>query len=392
MNGELVADVPAEDLVLGGGAPVYHREYTEPSYYAESKKFDISQVEEPKDLKQVSKFLASHPNIASKRWVYEQYDSMVGTKNMSTNLPSDAAVVNIKGTDKAIVLTVDCNARYIFADPEVGCSIAVAEAARNIVCSGGVPSAITNCLNFGNPYNTEVYWQFVGVIKGMGKACLKFSTPVTGGNVSFYNQSSSVGKAGGNVSNAVFPTPTIGMLGVMEDKKLQTSLAFKNEGDLIYLIGDSKNDINSSEYLYSYHNVKLSPAPSFDLDKEFELQESVKGLIKNGLIQSAHDCADGGLFISLLESSMPYSLGFDIETDIDFRKDAYLFGEAQSRVVVSVSPEKEDDFIEFMAQSSVEFTIIGIVNDGKVIVDDENWGNVAEYKSSYDNSLATHLN
>ncbi len=392
MNGELVADVPAEDLVLGGGAPVYHREYTEPAYYAESKKFDISQIEEPSDLKQVATFLASHPNIASKRWVYEQYDSMVGTKNMTTNLPSDAAVVNIKGTDKAIVLTVDCNARYIFADPEAGCAIAVSEAARNIVCSGGVPSAITNCLNFGNPYNTEVYWQFVGVIKGMGKACLKFSTPVTGGNVSFYNQSSSVGKAGGNVTNAVFPTPTIGMLGVMEDKKLQTSLAFKNEGDLIYLIGDSKNDINSSEYLYSYHNVKLSPAPFFDLDKEFELQEGVKGLIVNGLIQSAHDCSDGGLFVTLLESSMPYSLGFDIETDVDFRKDAYLFGEAQSRVVVSVSPSKEDDFIEFMAQSNVEFTIIGIVNDGKVIVDDENWGNVAEYKLSYDNSLASHLN
>ena len=192
MHGQLVADVPAHDLVLGGGAPVYEREYKEPAYFAASKMFNINTVPEPSNLKEVMMHLVNHPNIASKNWVYEQYDSMVGTLNMSTNKPSAAAVVNLKDSDRALALTVDCNSRYVNADPEVGCAIAVAEASRNIVCAGGVGLAITNCLNFGNPYNPEVYWQFVGAIKGMSKACKKFDTPVTGGNVSFYNQSTNV--------------------------------------------------------------------------------------------------------------------------------------------------------------------------------------------------------
>ena len=233
MHGELVADVPADDLVLGGGAPIYEREYSEPAYYQEFKKFSIDQVEQPKDLAEVAKFLTTHPNIASKKWVYEQYDSMVGTINMGTNAPKDAGVVNVKGTNKALAMTVDCNARMVNADPEEGCAMAVAEAARNIVCSGGVPSAITNCLNFGNPYNPEVYWQFVGAIKGMSKACLKFKTPVTGGNVSFYNQTAIDGN-----EVPVFPTPTIGMLGIVEDKKYIMSLDFKGKSDLIYLLGE----------------------------------------------------------------------------------------------------------------------------------------------------------
>ncbi len=180
MNGELVADVPADDLVLGGGAPVYNREYREPAYYQENLKFTLDSVPEPTDLKAVAQHLVSHPNIASKRWVTDQYDSMIGTATMTTNRPCDAAVVAVKGTDKAIALTIDCNARYVYADPQKGCAIAVAEAARNITCAGGEPVAITNCLNFGNPYVPEVYWQFVSAIKGMSEACTKFQTPVTG--------------------------------------------------------------------------------------------------------------------------------------------------------------------------------------------------------------------
>ena len=232
MNGAQVGDVPAESLVLGGGAPQYEREYTEPAYYKEFKKFDINSVEQPEQLKVVADALLSMPNISSKRWVYEQYDSMVGTRTMTTNVPSDAGVVNIKGTNKALAMTVDCNSRYVNADPEVGTMIAVSEAARNIACSGAEPSAITNCLNFGNPYNPESYWQFVGAIKGMSAACLKFNTPVTGGNVSFYNQSVING-----VEVPVFPTPTIGMIGILEDKNKLMSLDFKDKGDLIFLIG-----------------------------------------------------------------------------------------------------------------------------------------------------------
>lgn len=383
---ELVADVPADDLVLGGGAPVYEREYTEPAYFEEYKKFSIDNVQQPKNLVEVAKFLTAHPNIASKKWIYEQYDSMVGTINMGTNAPKDAGVVNIKGTNKALAMTVDCNARMVNANPEEGCAMAVAEAARNIVCSGGVPSAITNCLNFGNPYNPEVYWQFVGSIKGMSKACLKFETPVTGGNVSFYNQTASEGK-----EVPVFPTPTIGMLGVVEDKSHVMSLDFKGKSDLIYVLGESHNDINSSEYLSSYHGIKESTTPPFCLDKEYDLQALVKDLIRKQAVESAHDIADGGLFITLLESAMYADLGFDITTSGELREDAFLFGEAPSRVVVSVTEIEEDKFLDVLKKHAVPFSLLGHVTKGEIRVDDVSYGEVAEYKDIFDNALAKRL-
>jgi len=379
MNGELVADVPADDLVLGGGAPVYNREYREPAYYQENLKFTLDSVQEPADLKAVAHHLVSHPNIASKRWVTDQYDSMIGTATMTTNRPCDAAVVAVKGTDKAIALTIDCNARYVYADPQKGCAIAVAEAARNITCAGGEPVAITNCLNFGNPYVPEVYWQFVSAIKGMSEACTKFQTPVTGGNVSFYNQSSDEGP--------VFPTPTIGMLGVLDDKNTLMTSNFKAEGDLIYLIGESQNDIASSQYLASFHNVTAAPAPYFDLEKEYDMHQVVKQLIKEKLIQSAHDVADGGLYIALLESAMPNSLGFAIESEDDIRKDAFLFGEAQGRVVVSVKLEQQEAFIELLATSTTEFSLLGTVTSGALLVDEESFGTIKEANAVYQNVL-----
>ncbi|MGK0436953.1 MAG: phosphoribosylformylglycinamidine synthase, partial [Flavobacteriales bacterium] len=227
-NGELIASTPAEPLILGGGAPVYDREFKEPAYFEEYKKFDINKVAEPTDLKATAMKLVGTPNIASKRWIYEQYDSMVGTKNMSTNSPSDAAIVNVKGTNTALAMTVDCNSRYVNANPVKGTEIAVSEAARNIVISGGIPSAITNCLNFGNPYNPECFWQFKGAIEGMSNACRKFKTPVTGGNVSFYNQTKIDG-----VETPVFPTPTIGMIGIVPDKTKVMTLDFKQTRDSI---------------------------------------------------------------------------------------------------------------------------------------------------------------
>ena len=379
MNNELVADVPADDLVLGGGAPVYNREYKEPAYFQENKKFNIDQVPEPTDLVAVSEFLIKHPNIASKRWVIGQYDSMVGGANMSTNQPADAAIVNIKGTDKAIALTVDCNARYVHADPEIGCAIAVAEAARNITCAGAEPVAITNCLNFGNPYIPEVYWQFVSAIKGMSSACTKFETPVTGGNVSFYNQSSDEGP--------VFPTPTIGMLGILDTKSSMMTLDFKNVGDAIYLIGESKNDISSSEYLYSYHKIKSSPAPFFDLAKEYDTHQFIKQLIQSHAIVSAHDVADGGLFITLMESAMSRNLGFEIESEEGIRKDAFLFGEAQGRIVVSVPEAKQAEFIEIAATSAIEYTLLGTVSAGDILIDEQSFGHVSKYKSTFETAL-----
>jgi len=307
---------------------------------------------------------------------------MIGTGNMTTNFPSDAGVFNLKGTNRALVMTVDCNSRYVKADPEIGAMIAVAEAARNIACTGGKPLAITNCLNFGNPYNPEVYWQFVNAIKGMGAACVKFKTPVTGGNVSFYNQASIGGK-----EEAVFPTPTIGMIGLLENKNHHTTLAFKEKGHMIYIIGRSRNDIASSEYLYSYLGVKASPAPFFDLEEEFDVHNAVYELISKNFIQSAHDVSDGGLFINLLECAMPKGLGFDITTDAEIRSDAFLFGESQGRVVVTVSPSRETHFIDYMVESKVPFSALGHVTKSEIRVDDLSFGFVADYKKVYDNSI-----
>ncbi|MDR1895621.1 MAG: phosphoribosylformylglycinamidine synthase subunit PurL [Prevotellaceae bacterium] len=381
-NGELVAEVPASSLALGGGAPQYDREYKKPAYIKEYEKFNIKNVPEPKNLKDIALFLVGHPNIASKRWVYEQYDSMVRTVNMSTNIPSDAALVSIKGSDKALALTVDCNARYVRANPKVGTMIAVSEAARNVVCSGGEPCGITNCLNFGNPYNPETYWQFVQAIEGMGEACNKFGTPVTGGNVSFYNQSEISGK-----TEAVFPTPVIGMLGILKDKKYQTPLSFRQKGDMIYLIGRSRNDIASSEYLYSYCKIKESPAPYFDLDEEYDVQKIIKELIVSNLIQSAHDVSDGGLFVTLLESAMPENFGFDVTSDAEIRTDAFLFGESQSRVVVSVTASKEAAFIDFTSKHDVPVSTLGHVTKSEIRVDDTSFGFISDFKKMYDTAL-----
>lgn len=382
MHDELVADIPASSLVLGGGAPVYEREYKEPAYFKEYKKFKIEDVPEPQNYKEVALEMIKNPNIASKRWVIEQYDTMVGTGNMSTNFPADAGIYNIKGTNRALAMTVDCNSRYVNADPEKGTAIAVAEAARNIVCSGGIPLAVTNCLNFGNPYNPEVYWQFVHAIKGMSHACKKFNTPVTGGNVSFYNQMQVKGKI-----VPVFPTPTIGMIGLIEDKNDQMSIAFKNKGDMIYLIGKSRDDINSSEYLYAYHKIEKSPAPYFNLEEEHQVQETIQKLIKKNLILSAHDVSDGGLFTTLVESAMVKGFGFDVTADAEVRKDAFLFGESQSRVVVSVSPTNEDHFIDFMIEQKIPFSALGHVTKSEFRIDDNSYGFVYDIKKWYDNAL-----
>lgn len=388
MNGELEAEVPAESLVLGGGAPQYHRAYVEPKYFEKVKAFDIQNIPDIKNVKTIAEKIAQLPNIASKRWVYTQYDSMVGTANASTNAPSDASIVIVKGTRKALAVTTDCNSRYVYADPHTGGQIAVAEAARNIVCSGGEPVAITNCLNFGNPYDPEVYYQFVHAIKGMGEACRKFNTPVTGGNVSFYNQSP---------DGPVYPTPTIGMLGILDSIDDRMTLDFKNNGDLIYLVGRSYNDISSSEYLHKLLGVEFSPAPHFNMEEELHLQQAITKLIKAGLIQSAHDVSEGGLFTTLLESSMTRGFGFDVHTNKDFRKDAYLFGEGQSRVVVSVSPADKDKFEALLhglvdaSNNSVRYEKIGTVKGETIVVDGEDFGAVASWKVKYDTALENQL-
>jgi phosphoribosylformylglycinamidine synthase subunit PurL len=381
MNNELEAELPAESLVLGGGAPVYTREYKEPEYFEKIKEFDPSKIPVPEDLKAIAEKLVSLPSIASKKWIYEQYDSMVGAANLNTNAPSDASVVAVHGTKKALALTTDCNSLYVFANPFVGCMIAVSEAARNIVCSGGIPLGVTNCLNFGNPYDPEVYYQFVESIKGMSEACTKFDTPVTGGNVSFYNQSP---------SGPVYPTPVIGMVGLLEDYENKMTLDFKSEGDVIYLLGKNPEDFNCSEYLHKICGIEYSPAPYFNLDEEFRLHHTVSLLIKNKMILSAHDISEGGLFITLSESGFHRNFGFAVNKQIiGIRKDAYWFGEAQGRVVVSVNAEKIN---EFESAIEIPFEKLGTVTPGEIVIDDQSWGNISEWKNKYDHAIDKYLN
>lgn len=383
-HGNKVAEVPADSLVLGGGAPVYKREQREPASFKENKKFTTDMVPLPQDLPQVAYELLASPNIASKRWVSEQYDTMVRTANMVTNAPSDAGLVLLKeaGGKKALAVTVDCNARYVNADPYVGTMIAVSEAARNITCSGGEPAGVTNCLNFGNPYDPEVYWQFSQAIKGMSEACTEFKTPVTGGNVSFYNQSVIGGK-----EVAVFPTPTIGMVGVVDDIAKRMSLAFQAKGHLIFLIGKVTDDIASSEYLVKHQNVHNSPAPYFNLAEEHLVHVVVSHLIKRGLITAAHDVSEGGLWTTLVEMAMPNNLGFDVVTDGEVRADAFLFGEGQGRVVVTLTEDQEEGFLDLMRLSKVPFILLGHVTKGKLAIDDESFGFIAEAREAYENAI-----
>ena len=380
LHGNLEAEIPAHDLVLGGGAPQYTREYSKPSYLKNIEAFNIDNIKDidEKDVQQIAKQIIGLPNIASKRWISVQYDSTVGTANTSTNAPSDAAIVLAKGADKALAVTVDCNGRYVFADPYKGAMIAVAEAARNIVCSGAEPIGVTNCLNFGNPYNPEVYYQFVKSVEGMGEACKKFHTPVTGGNVSFYNQ---------NPDGPVYPTPTIGMVGVLDDFNNRMTLDFKNAGDIIILIGTQKNDIASSEYLHKIKKIEFSPAPAFDIDEEYSVQKFVASIIKEKLIVSAHDLSEGGLIVALLESAFNKSIGFEIDTEVNIRNDAFWFGEAQSRVLVSCASAKLQSLKNKAASSGIDICVLGKITSGEIIINNESWNDIKEWKNLYDTSI-----
>jgi len=351
---EKKAELPAYELVLGGGAPVYYRETEEPTYLFETRNYPLNEIPKTENISETFLKVFSSPNIVSKKWVYEQYDSMVRT-NTVVGPGCDAAVVRIKGTNKALVMKTDCNGRYVYLNPKEGTKIAVAESARNVVCSGGTPLAITNCLNFGNPYKPEIYWQFSKAIEGMGEACRYFDTPVTGGNVSFYNESP---------DTSVYPTPVIGMVGLIEDCNNIMTSYFKNEDDLIYVLGDDFEEIGGSEYLKVIHGVVAGEPPKIDLIKEKQLHEIVLELINQKLINSAHDVSDGGIITALAECCVmnePKQFGAEILLDVLSREDFTLFSESQSRVIVSVSPEKKEAFDALLSSKNFPVSQIGKV-------------------------------
>ncbi len=359
-HGEVVAEIPAISLVLGGGAPVYIREAVEKK--PDTPAADLA-ADDSLDFKALSLQLLSRPNIASKAWVYQQYDSMVQTNTVTPAGQTDAAVIRIKGTKKGLAMKTDCNSRYVYLNPKAGGAIAVAECARNIACTGAKPLAVTNCLNFGNPYKPEVYFQFKSAVEGMGDACRMFDTPVTGGNVSFYNETSL-----GGGRTAIYPTPTIGMIGLLDNIDNLVESTFRKAGDAIVLLGDPELSLDGSEYLVMQYGTPGTDSPAVDLNHEKNLQELLVTLASKKLINSAHDVSDGGLAVTLAEKSImnrDRMLGFEVDLECSCKEGAaiqkQLFSEAQGRVVISVDTGKVGAVIEEADRLNVPVRVIGKV-------------------------------
>ncbi|MDR9417857.1 phosphoribosylformylglycinamidine synthase subunit PurL [Gracilimonas sp.] len=379
-EGEIKAEIPADHLVLGGGAPQYIRETKKPSYLDEVQNFDASSLDHPDDHTETLKQLLGSPNIASKRWVHEQYDTMVRTNTVTGPGASDSGVIRIKGTNKGLVAKTDCNGRYVYLNPRKGGQIAVAESARNVVCSGAKPMAITNCLNFGNPYKPEVYWTFKEALGGMGDACRALNTPVTGGNVSFYNE---------NPNSAIFPSPIIGMLGVIEDvEKHLTTPAFKNEGDLVLYIGADRKGLGGSEYLKTIHELTTGDAPEIDLDFEVKLQESLLTAIKLGLVTAAHDLSDGGLATSLAEMAIFGKKGAELSVDtLTGTPHEILFSEAQSGVVITIAAPELQTVKHHFEEADVPLYELGVVKGDTLEIKNMLSLDVAESEEIYESVI-----
>ncbi|MBN1447564.1 MAG: phosphoribosylformylglycinamidine synthase subunit PurL [Bacteroidetes bacterium] len=379
-GGEIKAVVPADSLVLGGGAPVYRRETRRPEYLDTTQAFRPESIPIPKDMNRVLLELLASPNIAGKQWVYEQYDTSVRT-NTALGPGGDAAVIRVKETRKALAVKTDCNARYVYLNPRKGAAIAVAESARNVVCVGGEPLAITNCLNFGNPYKPEVYYQFSEACAGMGEACRVFETPVTGGNVSFYNE---------NPNGAVFPTPVIGMLGLIADLEHITPSAFQSDNDVIILLGENRNEINGSEYLATHHGITGGDAPYLDLKEERLLHGVLLKHIRAGRIRSAHDVSDGGLAVTLAECCFigESRHGATVELPPEkLRKDALYFGESQSRVIVTCTATDADAVITAAHAAGLAAARIGKTGGDRLSINEDIDLSVTEISHAHSGAL-----
>lgn len=380
--GELQAEIPPEYLVLGGKAPVYKRESRRPDYLDELQNQDFSGLKTELSYEEILFKLLAAPNIASKEAVYQQYDHMVqiGTE---VEPGSDAAVIRILGTDKAIAAATDCNGRYCYLDPYEGAKAAVAEAARNVACSGAKPLAITNCLNFGNPYKPEVYYGFEEAIRGISDACIAFDTPVTGGNVSFYNE---------NPEGAIYPTPVIGMLGILEDHRHALTQYFKQAGDFVLLLGKAEGGLGGSEYLKQVHNLVAGKPPTIDLKAEKALQDLLPELARRSLINSAHDVSDGGLLVALAECCFnPDGFWGFVSDELTCKAGGnteLYFGEAGARVIVSAPEYKVSGIMELAKEHGVNLMVLGDVNRKPVFkIEEHIYRHVADLYDIYTDSI-----
>lgn len=356
-HGEVVGDMPVNALV--DECPVYNKPSTVPEYYIENGKIDTLRYEEVSDLTGALKTVLSSPTVSSKAWVYNQYDYMVRTST-AVRPGSDAAVVTVHGTRKGLAMTTDCNGRYVYLDPEVGGKIAVSEAARNIVCSGAEPLAITDNLNFGSPEKPEIFWQMEKSVDGMAEACNVLGTPVIGGNVSMYNE---------NAKGAIYPTPVVGMVGLVHDTDHITTQGFKNEGDVILLLGDTFAELGGSEFQYAVHGVTEGRPPKLDLATEKALLDAVLGAIQKGLVASAHDLSEGGLAVALAESCISGGKGAQVSMTTELRKDHALFSESQSRILLTATKENAEALAAFVKNSGVPVQVIGQVTGSNLTVE-----------------------
>jgi phosphoribosylformylglycinamidine synthase subunit PurL len=383
-QGEQVADMPVKALV--DDCPIYHKPSQVPEYYLKNGSIETNLYEQVLDLTGALKKVLGSPSLASKEWVYSQYDYQVRTS--TAVVPgSDAAVVTIRGTRKALAMTTDCNGRYVYLDPEVGGRIAVAEAARNIVCSGGEPLAITDNLNFGSPEKPEVFWQMEQAVDGMAEACRQLDTPVIGGNVSLYNE---------NVKGAIYPTPVVGMVGLVHDVDHITTQAFKAEGDVIFLLGVTKAEIGGSEFQYAVFNITEGRPPEIDLATERLVQGAVLGAIQQGLVASAHDLSEGGLAAALAEACFDRGLGAQVEWTPNLRPDLALFSESQSRILLSSKPERADELANWLSEQGVPVQRLGKVGGDRLTI--RVAGNtaidaaVAELREEWRNAIPSRMN
>ncbi len=390
-SGRLVAEIPSK--ALADEAPVYIREEKEPAYLAEAWKLNLDDVPQPSDFNLTLKKLLDHPTIASKAWVWQQYDHMVRTDTIF--YPGhDAALIRIKGTKKGIAVSTDCNSLYCYLDPFEGGKIAVAESARNVISSGAVPLGITNCLNFGNPMKPEIFWQFRRAVEGMSEACRALKTPVTGGNVSFYNE---------NPSGAVFPTPTVGMAGLMEDIEKRVPSFFQHEEDIIFLIGETLNEIGASHYLMVEHGLQKGRPPRLDLARESALQKFILEAAHSKYLSSCHDLSEGGLAVALAESCLsPWQERGAVIDQLDFlirsrngellRQDSLYFGETQSRVIVSVRPHHKEALIRLAQSHQVPAYQIGKSGGKEIVLGDRINLTVKEAGEIYRQALPRRMN
>lgn len=354
-HGEVVGDMPVTALV--DECPIYNKPSAVPAYYEENASVDTLRYAEVTDLGGALRTILASPTVASKAWVYNQYDYMVRTST-AVRPGSDAAVVTIHGTRKGLAMTTDCNGRYVYLDPEVGGRIAVSEAARNIVCSGAKPLAITDNLNFGSPEKPEIFWQMERAVDGMAEACRVLDTPVIGGNVSLYNE---------NASGAIYPTPVVGMVGLVEDTDHITTQAFKQEGDAILLLGVTKAELGGSEFQYAVHGLTEGRPPALDLATEQKLLDAVLGTIRGGLVRSAHDLSEGGLAAALAESCISGGIGANVELSANgLRPDVALFSESQSRIVLTAAPDRAEELKAAVAAYGVPVEIIGTVGGDRL--------------------------